>query len=78
MDPELPCRGGTDEGETSAAEQTLAWTVRLASLPFLALIIVLAALFYGVACLVRLVAVGCRRLLGPVRVRDFWVRAHDA
>ena len=78
MEQELACRDGSDEGVISAPELILLWAVRLASLPFLVLIIVIAALIYGVASLGRLVVVLGRRLLGPGKTWNPRVTTHDA
>ena len=82
MDPELTFRDGPDEGVISPAEQFLLWAVRLASLPLLMLVIVLAALIYGVACLGRHAAslspVVSRQPFGPGKMWDSPVGTHDA
>jgi hypothetical protein len=82
MDPELTFRDTPGDGAGSPAEQILLWAVRLASLPFLALVVVLAASIYGVAGLGRhaaaLAAVVLGRPPGPGEIRDPRVGARDA
>jgi hypothetical protein len=53
MDPELNRGDWPDDGVVSHAEQILLWAVRISSLPFLALVVVLAAFIYDVASLAR-------------------------
>ena len=77
MVPELTSRRGPDEAHPSTGMQVLLVLVRAVSLPFFLLVLVLAALIYGSAFLVRQALVlghplhvSVKSWHAPVRTRD--------
>ena len=82
MDIRIAPGEGMDGGDPGPGEMIIIGMVRLASLPFLLLVIVIASVIYGVASLARIVAVlaavGFRRPGGVAPAWDRPVKAQDA